>query len=64
MTAWTVRVNALEKTLAKGVVAEASAGGTPEGPPMVRFSIPSKDVESCYIGKEYTVTIEEKKDGE
>ena len=55
---WSVFVNSICKTNYGAVVVEAS-NGKPEGPPFIRFTIPSREIDACHIGKRYTITIEE-----
>jgi hypothetical protein len=52
-----VFVNSIKSSSGINVV-EAS-NGKEEGPPFIRFEIPSTDIEFCHIGKKYLVDIEE-----
>lgn len=53
-----VFVRSINTTEHGHVVVEASNGG-PDGPPFVRFQIPRDWVDKCYVGKRYSVTVEE-----
>lgn len=41
-----------------GIIVEACNGG-PEGPPFVRFELPSGESRNCTINKRYLLTVEE-----
>jgi len=53
-----VFVTSIAKSNHGTIVVEAS-NGSPDGPPFVRFQLPTSEASSCTIGKRYFVIISE-----
>lgn len=55
---WSVFVRSIKTTDHGTLIIEAS-NGRKEGPPFIRFSLPSSEQKNCHIGKRYMMKIKE-----